>query len=64
MSTKGEYVTEKFIAALVAPFLYAFAIKWLWGLTLVVILGVPRITYWQAFGLFWLVQFLTVTPKE
>ena len=43
----------KFIGAPYASLIMALPIKWMWNCLLPDIFGLPEITFWQAFGLYW-----------
>lgn len=45
-------------AVMFIAFLIGFPIKWLWNATMPVLFGVPAITFWQAIGLYLLINLL------
>jgi hypothetical protein len=51
-------VVSGLVLACVIAFVFGFLVKWLWGATLTPLLGVPRLTYWQAVGLIILAKIL------
>lgn len=51
-------VVSGLVLACVIAFIFGFLVKWLWGATLTPLLGVPRLTYWQAVGLIILAKIL------
>ena len=61
----GEKVIEKLILQLITCILFAFVYLvsaaiglWLWGMVMVEVFGLPNLTFWQMYGLMWLVRLL------
>ena len=61
----GEKVIEKLVLQLVTCILFAFVYLvsaaiglWLWGMVMVEVFGLPNLTFWQMYGLMWLVRLL------
>lgn len=47
-----------FIVIFLCLFIYAAIGYWLWGLIMVPVFGLPALSYWQMFGLMWLLRLL------
>ena len=58
MTTRKEFILGLLFRAIVLMFLYPLLIKWIWNGVVSTTFGIAMITYWQAFGLFWLFGFL------
>lgn len=61
----GEKVIEKLVLALITCILFAFVYLlstaiglWLWGMVMVEVFGLPNLTFWQMYGLMWLIRLL------
>ena len=63
-SNKKLGYLETGIAVVIVLFLYPIVIQWLWNLIIPHLTGFNQMTYWQAFGLRWLVGFLIFGPKH
>ena len=46
---------------IVLSFITAGIATWLWGLIIVPVFGAPALSYWQMFGLIWLLRLIVPT---
>ena len=47
---------------IVLSFINAAIGMWLWGVIMVPVFGLPALSYWQTFGLIWLINILLPIP--
>ena len=47
-----------FVLAFVISLITNFIALWLWGIIAVGIFGLPALTFWQMFGLVWLIRLI------
>ena len=64
MSDASPAVVWRLVAIVIGSFLKPFILRWVWGWSVLPYLHVAAPTYWQVYGILWVINIALYTPIQ